>query len=342
MINFKKYLILLLCVSFCYDLVSQTAFLKNGNLRTVFEQAKAQNKPVFIEAFSPECHICQAFKPTFSQKIVGDFYNKYFVSYQLDIDTDEARGFFGKQNIWLPSIPTLLFFDKNVKLQHIAVMSENRNNATVLNDAAKIALDANSRTSNYKAKFAAGERSSNFLIEHALMARYQKDSVTNFIALQAYFKTQKPADLVNSINLLVLEKAVLDIDTDMFNYFINNLPKYYSKKEKAKVNAIAENILMFSLYSSKGQQYSAAKIGQLKLKLAKIGIDAKSIAGRVWMQEATAYFREKQYQKAMSVIENRVKGLKVGREEGQYLCKFVRTHTADKTSIMSAEKWCKL
>lgn len=315
---------------------------KDGNLRSVFDKAKAQNKPVFIEAYSPECHVCQAFKPTFSQKIVGDFYNKYFVSYQLDVDTEEARGFFGKQNIWLPSIPTLLFFDKNVNLQHIAVMSETRNNSTILNEAAKVAIDPKNRTSNYGIRFAAGERSPNFLIEHALMARYQKDTTSNFVALQAYYKTQKPTELANSTNLLVLEKAVFDMDTDFFNHFINNLPKYYAVKDKAKVNTIAENILMYSLYSSKGNKWNSAKIAKVKSLLAKVGVDAKSVAGRVWMQEAIALFREKQPQKAIAIVENRVKGMKVSRDEGQYLCRFVKTHTSDKAALARAEKWCKL
>lgn len=324
------------------DLVSQGVnWHKSGNLRSVFDLAKAQNKPVFIEAYSPECHVCQAFKPTFSQKIVGDMFNKYFISYQLDVDTEEAHGFFGKQNIWLPSIPTLLFFDKNVKLQHIAVMSENRNNSTVINDAAKIALDPKARTLNYKNRFATGERTPNFLIEHALMARYQKDTVTNFAAVQAYFKTQKPAELANATNLLVLEKGVFDIDTDFFNYFINNLSKYYSVKEKAKVNAIAENIIMFSLYSSKGNNYNSTKIAKVKSLLAKVGVDSKSISGRVWMAESIALFREGQAQKAMVVIEGRVKGMKVSKEEGSYLCRFVKSHTADKAALAASQKWCK-
>jgi thiol-disulfide isomerase/thioredoxin len=339
----KKNILFFLVIALAYGANAQGVnWHREGNLRSVFDKAKAQNKPVFIEAYSPECHVCQAFKPTFSQKIVGDLYNKYFISYQLDVDTEEAHGFFGKQNIWLPSIPTLLFFDKNVNLQHIAVMSETRNNATVLNEAAKIALDAKSRTSNYNTRFAAGDRSPNFLIEHALMARYQKDTSSNFAAVQAYFKTQKPTELANSTNILVLEKAVIDMDTDFFNHLINNLPKYYSIKEKAKVNTIAENILMYSLYSSKGNKWNSAKIAKVKLLLSKVGIDAKSIAGRVWMQEAIALFREKQPQKAISIMENRVKGMKVSRDEGQYLCRFVKMHTADKVALASAEKWCKL
>jgi thiol-disulfide isomerase/thioredoxin len=317
-------------------------WLKNGNLRTVFDRAKAENKSVFVEVYSPECHVCIGFKPTFTQKIVGDIYNKSFISYQLDIDSDEAKGFLGVQKIWIPSIPTLLFFDKNVNLQHIAVMSENRNTGQVLVDAAKTAINPTARTGNYKNRFRAGERNANFLIEHALMARYQKDTLTNFEAIQAYYKTQKPVELTNATNLLVLEKAVMDIDSDIFQNLINNLPKYYSAKDKKSINTIAENIIMFSLYSTKGERYNSAKIAKVKTYLAKVGIDAKSISGRVWMAEATAYFRENNAKAAISIIENRVKGMAVSKGEGKYLCIFVRSKTADKYALAASDKWCKI
>jgi thiol-disulfide isomerase/thioredoxin len=339
----KKNIYLFILIFFSFSAYSQGVnWLKDGNLRDIFNQAKASNKSVFIEVFSPDCHVCKAFKPTFSEKIVGDFYNKNYVSYQLDVDSEESKAFLNVQKIWLPSIPTLLFFDKNVKLQHIAVMSENRNSAQILVDAAKTAQNGSARTSNYRNRFNAGDRNPNFLIEHALMARYQKDTLINFDAVQAYFKTQKPAELTNATNLLVLEKAVMDIDADLFQNLINNLPKYYAVKEKAKINGIAENITMFSLYSRKGQLYNVAKIAKVKEYLTKIGIDKKSIDGRVWMAEASAYFRENNPKAAIAIVENRVKGMVVSKGEAKYLCQFVKSKTIDKYAISIAEKWCKI
>lgn len=338
--SFKKYLALYICISVSYISFSQTAFLQNGNLRTVFDVAKSQNKPVFIEVYSPTCHVCQAFKPTFDQKAVGDFYNKNFISYKLDVESEEAQGFLGKQNIWISSIPTLFFFDKNVNLQHIAVMSETRNTAQVVIDAAKVALNPTARVANYKSRFQAGERDANFLTEVMLMARIQKDTLLNIDAANAYFKTQKPTDYTNKTNQLVLEKAIMDAENPLFRYMIANLPKYYAVRKKEEVNTIAENILMWTLYSSRGQNFNSTKLAQLKNDLAKVGVDAKSIAGRVWMHEASAFFREKQSAKAIAVIENRVKGMKVSVGEAKYLCGFVKSKTADKSALAAAAKWC--
>ena len=99
---------------------------------------------------------------------------------------------------------------------------------------------------------------------------------------------------------------------------------------------------MWSLYSSRGQKWNSQKIIAFKTDLAKVGIDQKSIAGRVWMHEANANFRENKPKVAMAVITNRIKSEKVGKGEAKFLCDFVRSKTKDKTSLEEAEKWCKL
>jgi thiol-disulfide isomerase/thioredoxin len=330
------------CLSVVYVSKGQgVSFVTNGNLRNVFDLAKAQNKVVLIEVYSPECHVCQAFAPTFEQKAVGDFYNSRFVSYKLAIESDEAKAFLTKQNIWISSLPTLLFFDKNVGLQHIAVMSENRNNAKILTDAAATALNTGSRTGAYKSRFLAGERASSFLIEYGLMSRIQRDTTASIAAGEAYFKSLKATEYVNKERLLVLEKMIIDADNGLFKYFMANLPKYYALRDRREVNTIAENILMWSLYSSRGANYTSQKVKDIKVQLAKVGVDAKSIAARAWMLEAAALFREKQNKSALNVIEARLKGLQVSEGEAKYLCTFIRSKTADKATLAYSKKWCK-
>lgn len=331
----------LLCLGSLAAMAQGVNFVHQGNLRTVFDTAKAQNKMVCIEVYSPDCHVCQGFKPTFGQKAVGDYYNARFVSYQLDIASAEAQGFLNKQNIWISSIPTLLFYDKNVDLQHIAVMSEDRNSAKVLTDAGATALNAAARTANYKNRFAKGERSSNFLIEYGLMARIQKDTASSIAAGEAYFKSLKPNEYVSKEKLLVLEKMIYDADNGLFKYMLANLPKYYALRDKKEVNTIAENILMWTLYSSRGNAFSSAKLAEIKQGLAKVGVDQKSILARIWMHEAGALFREKQNKKALDLIESRLKGMKISDGEAKFLCSFIKSKTNDKATLAYSKKWCK-
>lgn len=319
------------------------AFLTGGNLRTVFDVAKTQNKYVFLEAYAPTCHVCNAFKPTFENAQVGNFYNQNFVSYKLDMTSAEATAFLQKQKIYIPSTPTLLFFDKNVKLIHIAVMGEQFNTPQVLVDAASKALSPQNRSTAYKASFLAGNRDNNFLIEYANFARITKDTAQNIAAMDAYFRQIPKKQLASNTSFLVLQKLVMSDENGLFKYLITHLTEFYGKFDKKDVNQAAENILMYSLYSSAGNRYSIAKVNEVKANLAKAGVNAQAIQGRVWMAEARAYFKAKQADKGIQVIESLLKTTKStpSAKEYAFLCEFVKGLTSDKNALSKASAWCK-
>ncbi|RYE40106.1 MAG: DUF255 domain-containing protein, partial [Sphingobacteriales bacterium] len=50
-----------------------------------FAKAKAQNKPVFVECYHPNCPICMSLEPTLKNAEVGKFYNQNFINYKLNL-----------------------------------------------------------------------------------------------------------------------------------------------------------------------------------------------------------------------------------------------------------------
>ncbi|MDH4461177.1 MAG: DUF255 domain-containing protein [Flectobacillus sp.] len=313
-------------------------FLTGGNLRTVFDMAKAQNKAVFLECYAPTCHVCEAFVPTFNNPQVGDFYNRQFISYKLDMTSREASAFLQKQKITIPSTPTLLFFDNKVSLMHIAIMSENLNTPAVVIDAASKALNPKTRTSSYKANFLAGNRSQNFLVEYGFMTRVMKDTLSNINAMNIYAKQEPQKNYTNNSNFLVLQKVIMDDENALFKYMIANLAAYNAKYDKKLVKQTAENIIMYSLYSSRGMRYSVAKINQVRANLAKLGVNKKSIDGRVIREESNAYFRENQPAKAIQVLES-VVDASTNKETYRFLATYVKARTADKAALAKAAVW---
>ncbi|MEA5138130.1 thioredoxin family protein [Arcicella rigui] len=333
----KKYLFLVLsffiyAVSFAQK---GTAFLQSGNLRTAFDMAKAQNKPVFLEVYAPTCHVCSAFKPTFENPQVGAVYNRNFVSYKLDITAPEGAAFLNKQGIWIPSTPTLLFFDKDVKLMHISVLGENFNTPQVLIDAANKALDPKTRTSSYKASFRSGKRDADFLIEYGYMARVMQDTLDNINTMNIYASQIPVAQYSNNTSFLLLQKVIMDDENPIFKYFIAHLGEYNAKYEKTLVKQTAENIIMYSLYSSRGMRYNSAKIAQVRANLAKLGVDKKSINGRVWREESTAYFREGKIQQALAVLDSLLEPT-TDKSSYTFLSNWIKARTSDKVALAKA------
>ncbi len=315
-----------------------TAFLQAGNLRTVFDIAKAQNKPVFLEVYAPTCHVCNAFKPTFDLPQVGNFYNQNFISYKLDILSAEGAAFLNKQGLWIASTPTLLFFDKDVNLQHIAILGENINTAQVLIEAGTKALNPKQRTSAYKSSYQSGNRESNFLIDYGMMTRIMRDTLSNISVMNAYAKKIPKNQYGNNTSFLVLQKVIVDDENDIFEYMMDNLKEFNGKYDKKLVKQTAENIIMYSLYSSRGMKYSSAKITKVRGNLSKLGVDKKSIDGRVWREESTAYFRENQPDKAMVVLSGLVDA-KTDKASYKFLSDWVKARTSNKNALAKAAIW---
>ena len=336
----KKYIFIILSLISINATFGQrgTAFLQTGNLRTVFDLAKVQNKPVFLEVYAPTCHVCSAFVPTFNLPQVGNYFNQNFISYKLDITTPEGTAFLNKQGLYILSTPTLLFFDKDVKLLHVNILGENNNSGNTLIEAGTKALNPAQRTSAYKASFRGGNRETNFLIEYGLISRVMRDTIDNISAMNAYAKKIPKSQYGNNTSFLLLQKVVIDDENEIFKAMMNNLNGFYAKNDKKIVNQTAENIIMYSLYSSRGMKYSTAKTNIVRANLTKLGIDKKSIDGRIWREESKAYFRENQPVKAIEVLSKLI-DVKTDKASYLFLSNWVKSSSSDKTALSTAAKW---
>jgi thiol:disulfide interchange protein len=78
------------------------------NFKAAKALAKAENKLIFIDAYTTWCGPCKLMSRTvFKEKAVGDYYNEHFVSLKVDMETSEGL-FLGKRyNV--TGYPTFLF-----------------------------------------------------------------------------------------------------------------------------------------------------------------------------------------------------------------------------------------
>jgi len=111
-------------------LATTTAFAQKGiqfkpeSIDQVFLNARRAGKPIFVEIYSPDCHVCQSFMPTLADARVGKFYNEKFVSTKLDLMAKPTQEWLKKQRLYVPSLPLFLYFDPQQNLIHYA-MSNN-------------------------------------------------------------------------------------------------------------------------------------------------------------------------------------------------------------------------
>ncbi len=307
-----------------------------NNVDKAFEKAKAEDKPVFVEIYSESCHVCQSFIPVFKEERVSDFYNKNFLNYRIEVNTPEFQSFVLNQNIFVPSLPLLLFFDQNKNLVHLATIEAN---GEKLIEQGKLSLDPNRRSASMKKRFEAGEKDNQLLIDYALFSKVTMDTVANRKAMEMYASQQPESSYASETNYLAIQKLLMDVENPMGKYFVNHLPAYRQGRDPAEVKNVAENLIMSSLYSSFGDQYSSDKIKQMRDYLIKAEIDPQVARNRVLLPLINAYFKENTPKRAVELVNTHITQVPLKVPDYAYLLKHFNEHSPDAGYVPSAETW---
>jgi thioredoxin-related protein len=79
------------------------------------EEARKENKPIFLDAYASWCGPCKLLKRnTFTKKEAGDFFNEHFVNIAIDMEKGEGPELADKFSV--DAYPTLIIADKDGNL----------------------------------------------------------------------------------------------------------------------------------------------------------------------------------------------------------------------------------
>ncbi len=304
-------------------------------LSTVFKTAQKAAKPVFVEVYSPDCHVCQSFMPTLADGRVGKSYNAKFVSTRADVNQPAVRDWIAANKLYVPSLPLFLFFSPAGELLHFA-MSQNTTDEVIRH--ANNAITPAARSNTWKQRFQDGERAPNFLIDLAMLSRIVRDTTTNLAALEAYASQQPANTYANNTNWLVTQKLVLDMANPLAKNLIINISAYKRQYGQAAVD-VAENILMSSLYSSRGGRFTPAQVRQVQEGLVRVGIDAKLASARTLVPEITALFRQKQGAAAAERMNTHLANNSLLVPEWVYVARLFNRNSPDAADAPSVVAW---
>lgn len=307
-----------------------------NNVDKAFEMAKEQNKPVFLEVYSESCHVCQSFIPIFKDQKVSDFYNQSFLNYKIEVNSPEFQSFILGRNIFVPSLPLLLYLDENKNVVHLGVIEPD---AEKLVEQGKIALDPKQRAASMKQRFLDGEKSSQFLIDFAMFSRVTMDTAMNRKAMEIYASQQPQSSYTSEANFLAIQKLLMDVDNPMGTYFINNLPVYKKLYDPALVKNVAENLVMSSLYSGFGSAYDSKKILQIRDYLIKSEIDQQVARNRVLLPLINAYFKENSPVKATTLVNTHITQVPLKVTDYLYIIRYFNEKSPDASYLSSAQNW---
>lgn len=334
----KSVFSLIFLITISQSIFSQGINFVNSDIKAAFAQARQQNKMVFVEVYSKSCHHCAEMMPVLEEKAVGDFYNPNFVAYKLEISTSDVQNFLNPKKIYAPSLPMFLYFDGNETLLHFAMTNPK---AEEVLTQAKAAKNPASRAANYRNRYGAGERSESFLTELAMYGRVTSDTELNIKVMEDYAKKIPVSKYADKNTWLVIKKLVMDIDNPLGKYFIDHYKEFLKKYDPKEVKPVAENLVMSSLYGSRGAKYDAAKIQQIRKQLLQIDVPAASANARTMLPEVNYYFANKQTAKAVARTDDYLKNAKAQLADYQYIIKLFNQKATDKIYASAMDRWVK-
>ena len=310
-----------------------------SDINQALADAKAQGKLLFVECYSPNCPYCNALEPFFKNTEVATKYNTNFINYKLNVENAEQVKYLNDNNIWLPSFPMFLYFDGDGNLVH---QSGADPNVESINGNAENALDENTRADSYPKRFAAGERSIEFLTDYANYAKVIKDTTATTTAAEELFKIYPADKLGTKESWELTKKAVNDIDNGFAAYWLKNVSKAAAFEAEgghpgAEKNTL-QGIIQSSLYSSKAKDYSIEKINRIKQYMTNTGV-GQYADGATWELESKALIRDGKGAQALAVGQKMVDKLKTNGSALVYITRVFTDNFKDNSFLPTAKKW---
>lgn len=229
-------------------LMAQGIQFSEGSWKDIEQKAKSENKYIFVDAYAVWCGPCKWMaKNIFTDKSVGDVFNKSFISYKFDMEKGEGPDFAQKHNVRF--YPTYLFFTPNGELVHV---SGGAKEAKAFISDAENAMNPEKQLFSLKKQFENGKKDAVFLASYleALEGAGMTSEATE--PLNLYLSSQKEADLINEKTFYLLSNLTQSVRDKGFQTLTKYIAEYSKLKGEKVVNEAIENIV-FNSYETAGK-----------------------------------------------------------------------------------------
>lgn len=311
-------------------------------------KAKAENKYIFMDAFTTWCGPCRLMAAEiFPLQDVGDFFNANYINVKVQLDTtkkdnEEVKKWYADAHAIMKDyqvnvFPTYLFFSPDGQLVHRAVGSSP---AAVFIDKGKDALQPDKQYYTLKRSYDAGKRDPEFLLSlsKAAQAAYDRDFAP--VVISQYLATQK--DLLTTENIKLLAASTSKISDPGFAIFRNNAEKadaaLYKGASAAIVKSVVSRDLLAPLLNSKTEVDWQKIESALNSRFADIKDDL------LYPAKANYYRKNENWPKFSETVSEYVNkvGVKVGSSALNSYAWEIFQKCDDMACVQAALSWSKL
>jgi thiol-disulfide isomerase/thioredoxin len=227
--------------------LGQGIVFTEGSWNEIVHKAQREKKPIFIDAYTVWCGPCKKLaKEVFTQASVGEYFNKNFISYRMDMEKGEGVEFAKKYDV--TAFPTLLYFnDKGILMNKSVGFKE----ADELLNTSLNALDPKNQIGAFKKEYEESDQSLKQLIIYCNKLKEADNyKIAREIAVSRLQKLKKK-EKYSYEEWVLLSNYLSDYSSPVFKKFVANKAKYLKIVDSTKINKYIHDVLSnTSLYYS--------------------------------------------------------------------------------------------
>jgi len=241
---------------FCVKSMAQTTagitFL-NNQWTAALEEARANDKIVFIDAYTTWCGPCKMMdREVFNDSSVAEFYNNTFVNLKLDMEKGDGLVVASKYQV--RGYPSFLFVDADQNLVHRGIGYQPIEKFLQLG---REASDPTKQIGALSRSYQRGDRSEKLLYDYALALLKAGDQKgegigANYLAKQDNWANTKNMDLVR--------RLVRSYGDPYYDFIVSKKHLFFKQYGESSINAQLQNFLYRHFLS----QVDKLDLGQVK------------------------------------------------------------------------------
>lgn len=255
-----SFLVLLLIHSFAFSQEKAGGInFFHGSFKEALEQAKSQDKLLFMDAYTTWCGPCKRMSAnTFPDPAVGEYYNTNFINIKVDMEKEEGPKL--AQTYSVGSYPTLLYLDGDGK---VVYRTSGMRGPEDFIDLGKEVMKKLDKSAGFEKMYNEGKRDGETVL--AYIKSLNASGKPSLKIANEYLATQK--DLSLPVNLEIIFESTREADTKVFDYFIQNKSEYLKKKNPTMIDAkIYQSCMKTFQKSIEYRNEDLLKLAQEKMK----------------------------------------------------------------------------
>ena len=246
----KKIFSMLVVMALCLNMMAQMTF-NEADWTSILAEAKAQNKIVFVDAYTTWCGPCKMMSAqVFPDTKVGEFYNANFINAKIDMEKGEGIDLAKKYNV--RAYPTFLFVNGDGELVHRGVGFRPSEAFINLGEAAS---DPDLQLLGLTKRYEKGDRDGAFMINY--VAALQDGGMDVSKVADEYLEAIKIYDSPKVMEFIY--NTTTKPSQKGFTIMSENLDDFYKELGKEKVQSRMEYALQREYFNDMDKMAAAYK-----------------------------------------------------------------------------------